>query len=54
MANELMNELRVQENHRRFFVNPNDPYGPEINIGGFGFFGRDFTLPAKPTIIGRP
>ena len=26
---------------------PTDPYGPSIDINGFGFFGRDFILPAR-------
>ena len=26
---------------------PTDPYGPAIDINGFGFFGRDFILPAR-------
>jgi hypothetical protein len=41
-----INELRVQWHYRRFFVLPNDANGPELNITGFGFFNRDFTLPS--------
>ena len=26
---------------------PTDPYGPSIDINGFGFFGRDFILPGR-------
>ena len=43
------NELRFQWNYRDFNVRPNEANGPEINITGFGFFNRDYTLPALTT-----
>jgi hypothetical protein len=43
----LINEARVQWNYRNFFVLPNDPNGPELNVTGFGFFNRDIFLPAQ-------
>jgi hypothetical protein len=41
-----VNELRLQWHYRKFSVLPNDANGPELNIPGFGFFNRDFTLPS--------
>jgi hypothetical protein len=43
----FINELRLQWNYRRYFVLPNDPYGPELNITGYGFFNRDIFLPSR-------
>ncbi len=43
-ANDV-NELRVQWNYRKHDHLTNDPYGPEINIPGYGFFNRDINLP---------
>jgi hypothetical protein len=45
----LINELRLQWNYSRFFVIPNDPNGPELNVAGFGFFNRDIFLPSRNT-----
>ncbi len=41
-----VNELRAQISRYRLTVTPNDPNGPEINILGFGNFGRDIFLPS--------
>jgi hypothetical protein len=41
-----INELRAQFSNYRLVVTPNDPFGPEINILGFGNFGRDIFLPS--------
>lgn len=41
-----VNELKLQFRYLDFAVIPNDPVGPEINIEGFGFFGRDIFLPS--------
>nr|ALV86489.1 hypothetical protein [uncultured bacterium 20] len=43
----LINELRLQWNYRGLKVLPNDPRGPELNVTGFGFFGRDIFLPSR-------
>jgi hypothetical protein len=43
----IINELKLQYSYLRFGVNPNDSIGPEINIEGFGNFGRDIFLPSK-------
>ncbi len=43
----VFNELKFQHIYLRFAVIPNDPIGPEFNIEGFGFFGRDIFLPSK-------
>ncbi len=40
------NELKAQWRYLDFDVIPNDAVGPEINIEGFGFFGRDIFLPS--------
>ncbi len=42
-----VNELKLQFNYIRQGVFPNDPNGPEINIEGFGNFGRDIFLPSE-------
>ena len=42
----MVNDLRLQFDWRRFAVRSNEPFGPEINISGFGFFNRDFLLPS--------
>lgn len=41
-----VNEFKAQYRYLDFKVIPNDPVGPEINIEGFGFFGRDIFLPS--------
>ena len=38
-------ETRAQFAHYTFGVTPNDPNGPEINIAGFGLFGREIFQP---------
>ena len=40
------NELKAQYRYLDFDVIPNDAVGPEFNIEGFGFFGRDIFLPS--------
>lgn len=42
-----VNELRAQFFYYNLKVTPNDPIGPEINILGFGNFGRDIFLPSN-------
>ncbi len=46
-SSTVFNELKLQYSHTTFVVTPNDPNGPEINIEGFGFFGRDIFLGSK-------
>lgn len=41
-----INEFRAQFSYYRLKVTPNDPFGPEINILGYGNFGRDIFLPS--------
>ncbi len=41
------NELKLQYSYTRLGHFPNDPFGPEINIQGFGNFGRDIFLPSE-------
>ena len=41
-----VNEFRGQFSYYRLQVTPNDPIGPEINILGYGYFGRDIFLPS--------
>ncbi len=45
--NTTINELRAQFYYYNLRVTPNDPFGPEINILGFGNFGRDIFLPSN-------
>lgn len=40
-------ETRAQIGYNRLKVLPNDPNGPEININGFGFFGRQIFVPYR-------
>ncbi len=42
-----VNEVKAQYSYLDFRVIPNDPIGPELNIEGFGAFGRDIFLPSK-------
>jgi len=42
-----VNEFRAQFSYYQLIVTPNDPVGPEINILGFGNFGRDIFLPSN-------
>lgn len=41
-----LNELRAQFSYYGLTVTPNDPNGPEINVLGYGNFGRDIFLPS--------
>ena len=45
-SNTTVNEFKAQYRYLDFDVIPNDPVGPEFNIEGFGFFGRDIFLPS--------
>lgn len=44
---ELASETLLGVNYHDFGVFPTDPYGPSIDINGFGLFGRDLILPAR-------
>ena len=44
---ELASETLVGFNYHDFGVFPTDPYGPAIDINGFGLFGRNLILPAR-------
>lgn len=46
-SSTVVNELKAQYTYFRFEVVPNEQIGPEINIEGFGNFGRDIFLPSK-------
>ncbi len=39
-------ETRLNYGYNQLDVQPTDPLGPELNIAGFGFFGRDIFLPS--------
>ncbi len=41
----LVNDARVQFNYNDLFTGSNDPYGPALEIAGYGFFNRDRFLP---------
>jgi outer membrane receptor protein involved in Fe transport len=45
-SSSTVNELKAQFRYLDFDVIPNDAIGPEFNIEGFGFFGRDIFLPS--------
>jgi Carboxypeptidase regulatory-like domain len=42
-----LNELKLQYSYTRGGFFTNDPFGPEINIQGYGNFGRDIFLPSE-------
>lgn len=42
-----LNEAKFYFSANKFNVTPNDPIGPELNIEGYGFFGRDIFLGSK-------
>ncbi|HEV2912941.1 MAG TPA: TonB-dependent receptor [Pyrinomonadaceae bacterium] len=46
-SSTTVNELKLQYSYLNFKVLPNDTVGPEFNIEGFGFFGRDIFLPSS-------
>jgi hypothetical protein len=46
-SDRAVNELKLQFSYFDFDVIPNDPIGPELNIEGFGNFGRDIFLPSS-------
>ncbi|MDQ3088439.1 MAG: carboxypeptidase regulatory-like domain-containing protein, partial [Acidobacteriota bacterium] len=41
-----VNEFKADYFYYKSQLTPNDPIGPEFNIEGFGFFGRDIFLPS--------
>lgn len=43
----VFNELKLQYSYLRNDFIPNDKNGPELNIEGYGNFGRDIFLPSK-------
>ncbi len=44
---QWVSETRVGFGYHDFGSYPTDPYGPSIDINGFGNFGRDLILPAR-------
>ncbi|MEX2262536.1 MAG: TonB-dependent receptor [Bryobacteraceae bacterium] len=42
-----LNEARVQWSYRNFLVSSLERFGPELNVLGFGFFNRDYSLPSN-------
>ena len=42
-----VSETRIGLGYHDSGTYPNDPYGPAIEISGFGYFGRDLILPAR-------
>ncbi len=42
-----VSETRLGLAYHDLGMYPTEPYGPAIDINGFGFFGRDFILPAR-------
>ena len=44
---QWISETRLGLAHHEAGAFPSDPHGPSIDINGFGFFGRDFILPAE-------
>jgi hypothetical protein len=46
IGNNLVVETRFMFNYNNFKVNTIDPYGPELNVAGYGFFDREIFLPS--------
>ena len=46
---KMINEARAQFNYNNPIVTTNDPFGPSLEIAGFGFFNRDRFLPSNVT-----
>ncbi|HKE02481.1 MAG TPA: TonB-dependent receptor [Blastocatellia bacterium] len=46
-SNTALNELKLQVSYTRGDYLPNDMIGPELNIEGFGAFGRQIFLPSQ-------
>jgi len=46
-SSTAFNELKLQFSHTRSAFLVNDPNGPELNIAGFGEFGRQIFLPSR-------
>lgn len=44
-SSATVNDFRGQWNYSNRNINSLDPIGPELNINGFGFFGKDIFLP---------
>jgi hypothetical protein len=44
---QTQNEARAQFIYYKFDVIPNDPGGPQLEINGFGSFGRNIFLPSR-------
>lgn len=47
LGSTAFNELKLQYSYTRSGFFTNDPFGPELNIEGFGNFGRDIFLPSE-------
>ncbi|MGI8885077.1 MAG: carboxypeptidase regulatory-like domain-containing protein, partial [Pyrinomonadaceae bacterium] len=45
-GSNAVNEFKTDFVYYKSRLTPNDPFGPEINIEGFGNFGRDIFLPS--------
>lgn len=47
LSSRWISETRLMFGYDAFRVHPTDPFGPEINIAGFGSFGREIYLPSN-------
>lgn len=47
LGSRIVVESRLMFNYNHIYFTPTDPFGPEQNITGFGFFGRDIFLPSR-------
>jgi hypothetical protein len=44
---KFTNELRTQAGYRKFSMQTQEQFGPEISIAGYGIFNRDLFLPSR-------
>ncbi len=47
LTDRTVNDMRAMFGHYTLDVTTIDPYGPQLDITGFGLFGREIFLPAK-------
>ncbi|HZI50762.1 MAG TPA: carboxypeptidase regulatory-like domain-containing protein [Terriglobia bacterium] len=47
ISSRTINEFQYQYNYDNYLVESIEPYGPEINVNGFGYFNRDALLPSR-------
>jgi hypothetical protein len=47
VSGRTVNQVHYQYNYGAYAVRSLEPFGPELNINGFGYFNRDAVLPSR-------